>query len=92
MVCDDSFTPTSRGERGVSNHLPCIEKMIHKEEEQGFNQIPHPPSPFKEWAKEEENQGFVVCFSLTNSPKKKTIVPSITHYSIHQPYALHNPK
>jgi hypothetical protein len=36
----------------------------------------------------EEDPGFVVCCSLTNSQKKKKIVPSTTHYPIHQPYAL----
>jgi hypothetical protein len=33
----------------------------------------------------EEDPSFVVCFSLTNSQKEKRIVPSTTHYPIHQP-------
>jgi len=43
---------------------------------------------------EEEDQGFVVCFSLTNSPKKKTIVPpSPTTQSInHMLFTIPNKK
>jgi hypothetical protein len=64
------------GEGGVpNNHLPCIEEMIHKKKNNNKGSNSHPPLPLsiEGMSNEEEDPSFVVCFSLTNSQKKKKI-------------------